>query len=58
MNDSYWISETLTYKIFAESEEEARKIWNRYWIDGEDINNLDVKLKGVDVEADWNWEEN
>ena len=54
--NGYWITESTTYKIFAESEEQARDIWNRYWCDGEDPSTLDMKIKGGDVEADWNWE--
>jgi hypothetical protein len=53
--NGYWITESTTYKIFAESEEEAREIWNRYWCDGEHPSTLDMKIKDGDVEADWNW---
>ena len=53
--NGYWITESTTYKIFAESEEQAREIWNRYWCDGEDLSTLDMKIKDGDVEADWNW---
>lgn len=54
--EGYWITESTTYKIFAESEEEARAIWNRYWCDGEDPSTLDMKIKDGDVEADWEWQ--
>jgi hypothetical protein len=53
--DGYWITESTTYKIFAESEEQACEIWNRYWCDGEDPSTLDMKIKDGDVEADWDW---
>jgi hypothetical protein len=53
--NGYWITESTTYKIFAESEEEARKIWNRYWCDGEEPSTLDMKIKDGEVEADWMW---
>jgi len=53
--NGYWITESTTYKIFADSEEEAREIWNRYWLHGQDMS-ANMKIKGGDVEADWNWE--
>ena len=53
--DGYWITESTTYKIFAESEEQACEIWNRYWCDGEDPSTLDMKIKDGDIEADWDW---
>jgi hypothetical protein len=52
---SFWITESLTYKIYADSEEQAREIWNKYWCDGEDISTLDMWLKNSDVDADWDW---
>lgn len=52
----YWITESTTYKIYAHSEEQARATWNKYWCDGADISELDMEVKGGDVEADWNWE--
>jgi hypothetical protein len=60
MNDNpengYWITEYTTYKIFANSEDEARVIWNKYWCDGEEIATLDIKVKDGGVDADWVWE--
>jgi hypothetical protein len=53
--NGYWITESTTYKIFADSEEEAREIWNRYWLHGQDMS-ANMKIKDGDVEADWNWE--
>ena len=53
--NGWWITEYTTYKIFAETEEEARREWNRYWCDGEEIYNLDITLKDGGVEADWSW---
>ena len=52
----FWITESVTYKIIADTEEEARDIWNKYWSDGEDPMLLDMKIKAADVDADWNWE--
>lgn len=54
--EGYWITESTTYKIFAESEEEARDIWNKYWCEGEDPSTLDMKIKYGDVEAEWEWQ--
>ena len=51
----YWVTEYTTYKIIANSEEEARKIWNEYWCDGVNPGMLDMKIKDGGVEADWNW---
>jgi hypothetical protein len=53
--NGYWITESTTYKIFANSEEEARLIWNRYWCDGEPLSSLNVKIKDGNIEADWQW---
>ncbi len=53
--NGWWITEYTTYKIFAETEEKARRIWNRYWCDGEEIATLDISLKDGGVEADWQW---
>lgn len=54
--NGWWITETTTYKIHAESEEEARAIWQKYWADGTDPYALPMKIKDSGVEADWNWE--
>ena len=54
MND-FWVTECVTYKIYADSEEQAREIWNKYWCDGEDISTLDMKFKEATVEADCDW---
>jgi hypothetical protein len=54
----FWITESITYKIYAESEEQAREIWNKYWCDGEDVSTLDMKFKGAEVDADWDWTRN
>jgi hypothetical protein len=51
----YWITEYTTYKIFADSEREARTIWNRYWCDGVPAGELDMSIKDGGVEADWSW---
>jgi len=53
--NGYWITQYTTYKIFADSEAEARLIWNKYWCDGEEIADLDISLKDGGVEADWSW---
>lgn len=53
--NGYWISEVVTWKIYAGSEAEARAIWQRYWNEGESPENLDMNAKNVEVEADWDW---
>lgn len=55
--NGYWITESTTWKIFAESEDQAREIWQRYWRDGERWEELDMKPKDGSVEADWSWED-
>jgi hypothetical protein len=55
--DGYWITESTTYKIFAESEEQAREVWRKYWLEGINSGQLPMKAKSFDVEADWQWEE-
>lgn len=51
MND-YWVSETNVWKIYADTEEEAKEIWQKY-CDGVPSSELDMKLKGCLVDADW-----
>lgn len=51
---AYWVTETMTWKIYADSEDEARNIWRRYQ-EGESWGVLDMKLKGVDTEGDWDF---
>ena len=53
--NGYWITEYTMYKIFADSEEEARTIWNKYWCDGEEIVTLPMTVKDGGVEAEWSW---
>jgi hypothetical protein len=55
--EGYWITESTTYKIFAESEEEARDIWNKYWNEGVAWTELPMNVKDGGVEADWEWQE-
>ena len=55
--NGWWITEYTTYKIFAATEADARRIWNKYWRDGEEIFTLDISVKDGGVEADWDWEE-
>jgi hypothetical protein len=55
MEDTYYITETTTWKVYAESEEQARKIWNEYWCDGVEPSQLVMKLADNSVEADWQW---
>jgi len=56
-DNGWWITESTTWKIFADTEEEARTIWHAYYGEGKDPNTLDMKLKDGDVEADWQYEE-
>lgn len=51
MND-YWVSETNTYKIYADSLDEAKQIWEQF-CDGTPWTELPMKLKGIEVDADW-----
>lgn len=53
--DGYWITESVTWKIYAESEAEARAIWLRYVETGES-EGLDMKCKDMEIEADWEWQ--
>ena len=54
--EGYWITESTTYKIFAESEEEARDIWDKYWTEGVAWTELPMNIKDGGVEADWEWQ--
>lgn len=54
--NGYWITESITYKIFADSEKEARTIWHKYWTEGEPVESLPIKIKDGGAEADWDWE--
>lgn len=54
--EGYWITESTTYKIFAESEEEARDIWDKYWTEGVPWTELPMNVKDGDVEAEWEWQ--
>ena len=56
-DNGWWITESTTWKIFADTEEEAGAIWHAYYSEGKDPNVLDMKLKDGDVEADWQYEE-
>jgi hypothetical protein len=51
MND-YWVSETNVYKIYAETVDEAKQIWEQH-CNGTSSAELPIKLKGVEVDADW-----
>ena len=55
MDNAYWITESITYAVYAESEEQARKEWAKYMATGE-TSDLNIKMKGCDIEADWRWE--
>lgn len=54
--EGYWITESTTYKIFAESEEEARDIWDKYWTEGVPWTELPMNVKDGGVEAEWEWQ--
>jgi len=51
MSKDFWVSETLVWKITAESEEEARRVWQSYLDDAPDMSRM--KLKSVEHETDW-----
>jgi hypothetical protein len=51
MND-YWVTESNTWKIYANTEAEAREIWNKF-CNGTPAAQLDMKLKDITVDADW-----
>lgn len=48
----YWVSEVLTWKIYADTQEEAQRIWRAY-LDGEAPDTGVMKLKGIEHETDW-----
>jgi len=52
----YWITESTTYKIHAETEGEARKIWLKHWDEGVSWTQLPMAIKDGSVEADWDWQ--
>lgn len=57
-DNGYWITESTTWKIHANSEAEAAQIWAKYWEHGIAWTELPMSLKDGGVEADWNWEQN
>jgi len=54
---AWWVTEYATWKIFANTEEEAKKIWHAYAVEGTPAVELDMKLKYNDVESDWEEEQ-
>lgn len=50
--DDFWVTESNTYKIYADSVEEAKEIWDKY-CNGTSSAELPMKLKDVTVDADW-----
>ena len=57
MSEGWWITESTTYKIHADSEEEARAIWLKHWDEGVSWTDLPMAIKDGGVEADWKWME-
>ena len=50
--DDFWVTESNTYKIYADSVDEAKEIWNKY-CNGTPSSELPMKLKAVELDADW-----
>jgi hypothetical protein len=55
--NGYWITEFTTYKITADSEAEAAKVWQQFWDEGKPWTELPMSVKDGGVEADWDWEQ-
>jgi hypothetical protein len=58
MSKDFWVSETLVWKITAESEEEARRVWQSYLDDvpvmaSRAYEMRNMVLKSVEHETDW-----
>lgn len=52
MQGDFWVTEILTWKIYADSQEEAKKIWEQYQETGE-APSANMKLKDYDIDPDW-----
>lgn len=56
MSEGWWITESTTWNIHADSEAEAREIWLKHWDEGVAWTELPMSPRDGSVEADWNWE--
>jgi hypothetical protein len=54
--NSYWVSVNTTWKIYAETPEEASEKFRRYYEGGEDPDTLDMVPKSTDIDSDWEME--
>jgi uncharacterized protein YcnI len=51
--DAWWVTESTTWKIYADSEDEAKEKWRKYFHEGQDPDELDMTAKDGGYDADW-----
>jgi len=57
MTNAYWATEAYTWKIYADTPEEARDKFERYVWKNEHPKKLDMKCKAVELTGEWSEEE-
>ena len=53
---AYWVTVSTTWKIYADSEEEARRKFERHWFEGVSADELDMVAKATEIDSDWGME--